>query len=209
MALANPGLIVDDPIAGPARFRSPGLALLIERLAEPGHPEILDLGPPRNATLAFLSRAPCRIHIEDVFRSLRDANPDTPVRIAPLVCTPETRIDVVLGWDLFDYLAATDIQALMTEVAIRCREHALLFVLAAGRGRIAEEPGRCTVDGDGGLHYAPTAPATRASPAWSPRALERMMPGFRLLHSFLLGHGMQDYLFVRDASECDATATRR
>ena len=29
----------------------------------------------------------------------------------------------------------------------------------------------------------------------SPTALERMMPGFRLLHSFLLGEEMQEFLF--------------
>ena len=29
----------------------------------------------------------------------------------------------------------------------------------------------------------------------SPRGLERIMPGFRLHHSFLLGHQMQDYVF--------------
>jgi len=198
MALAYPSLIVEGPRAESARLRSPGLALLVERLEETRRAEILDLGPPRNATLAFLRRAPCRVHIEDVYRSLRDGDGDAPSRIAPLVCASEPCIDIVLGWDLFDHLAVGDIQALMNEVTLRCRAHALLFVLASGRGQIAPEPGCCTVDADGALYYANTGPAIKDSPAWSPRALERMMPGFRLLHSFLLGHGMQDYLFVHD-----------
>ena len=32
----------------------------------------------------------------------------------------------------------------------------------------------------------------------TPRGLERIMPGFRLQHSFLLESGMQDYLFSHD-----------
>jgi len=215
MALANLSLTNDDPRTGTLRFRSPGLALLVERLEESEYAEILDLGPPRNAILALRAHAPCRIHIEDVFRSLRDApaegrsDGESASRVAPLVCAPRPCIDIVLGWDLFDYLTAQDIRTLMTEVALRCRQHALLFVLAAGRGPIPAAPGRCTIEGDGGLLYASTGPATGDSPAWSPRALERMMPGFRLLHSFLLGHGMQDYLFVRGASAGDATSARR
>jgi hypothetical protein len=35
-----------------------------------------------------------------------------------------------------------------------------------------------------------------SNPRYSPIALERMMPDFRLLHSFLLGEGMQEYLFA-------------
>ena len=33
------------------------------------------------------------------------------------------------------------------------------------------------------------------NPHVSPTALGRMMPGFRLLHSFLLGEEMQEFLF--------------
>jgi hypothetical protein len=61
---------------------------------------------------------------------------------------------------------------------------------------IPSVPARVAMVGGGRLRYE--SPASRQSisnPRLSPTALESMMPGFRLLHSFLLGDQMQEFLF--------------
>ena len=46
------------------------------------------------------------------------------------------------------------------------------------------------------IRYEPATEEAVRCPGYPPLSLERMMPGFHLLHSFLLGERMQDYLFA-------------
>jgi hypothetical protein len=61
---------------------------------------------------------------------------------------------------------------------------------------IPSAPARITMTHGGRLRYR-SAIDSQSIPNLnvSPTALERMMPGFRLLHSFLLGEEMQEFLF--------------
>ena len=71
----------------------------------------------------------------------------------------------------------------------------MLFITASTETGLGDQPANVSVSRDGRLVYEPSGPPVRPNPGHTPLALERMMPGFRLLHSFMLGEGMQDYLF--------------
>jgi len=190
-------------------FRSPGLELVLSRLQGLEHPLVLDLGAPRRANVECLAASGCKVWIEDlphflVGRAPPRTEPDesgvTTADWDTLVCANlaferDARFDVILGWDLFAYLDPEAIRPLMREIAASCNVGALLFITVSTEGGLAEEPAHISISPDGHLVHEPTGPATRTNPAHTPLALERMMPGFRLLHSFMLGEGMQDYLF--------------
>lgn len=200
----------DRPLA---EYRSPSLELLVERLSAPGKHQILDLGRPVDANVAFLSQAPCRLHIEDLERHLigplrrlpvlDEETPQSEVdarvrRIVEGALThdPATPLDIVLGWDLYNYLAPNAIRALMGRVGAACRPGTLLFILVPTLDTIPAEPAKVTLAEGSRVSYEPTTADQVPNPRYTPLALERMMPGFHLLHSFLLGDGMQDYLFT-------------
>lgn len=204
MALAGPRH-EPEPLPGVRQFRSPGLELVVERLRAGGKPHVLDLGSPRRAKLEFLSQTPCKILVEDLPHYLVGDTPpaaddaeepdwDRYVR-ERLRFGPDTRLDVVLAWDLLSYLEPAVIRALMNAVAESSHEKTLLYITVSTAAGIGERPERVSVSPDGQIVYDALDPATRPNPGYSPVALERMMPGFRLMHSFMLGGDMQDYLF--------------
>ena len=194
-----------DPFARNA-FRSPGLELLMNKLETEGHPEILDLGPPVEANIDFFADVRCRLHIEDLYRHLiarpvtvgAEENPERRLIEAveaALAHDSSVRFDVILGWDLFNYMSPELIRVLMRRIGDCCRPGTLLFLMISNLEAIPGEPARITLRPGGSLAYTPSSNALVPNPRYTPLALERMMSRFGLLHSFLLGEGMQDYLF--------------
>jgi hypothetical protein len=186
-------------------FKSPSVEILLERLSEPGKHQILDLGAPAKCTVEFFSRFPCTLYLEDIHRFLiarapqeGDEEVDIERAVADaLVYDERIRFDVVLGWDLLNYMDRQTIEVLLRRVARSCDSGTLLFLTGFTRATIPIVPARIGIESDGHLRYAPPGDsAIMSNPRYSPIALERMMPDFRLLHSFLLGEGMQEYLFA-------------
>lgn len=186
------------------RFRSPSLEIIRDQLAAPGKHSILDLGQPLSRNIEFFSHVSCTLYVEDLFDSLIDLPPpgedegpqpyDRRV-VRALSHSPETRFNVIFGWDLFNYMHGDQIHSLMKRLSGSCRSGTLLFIMISNTPTIPDRPAQMTVDGDGQVSYVPVSDGERTNPRYTPLALERMMPGFRLLHSFLLGTAMQDYLF--------------
>ena len=108
----------------------------------------------------------------------------------------DVRFDFILGWDLFDYFDVDVIVKLMKHIRGFCRQGTLLFMLTSTLGEIPAEPAKFTIGKDNHLVYEPRSQATMPNPDYTPLAFEKMMAGFRLLHSFMLRNGMQEYVFT-------------
>lgn len=185
-------------------FRSPSLEIICDQFAEDRKHSILDLGAPNGRNIEFFSRVPCRLYVEDLFKSLICIPPPendeeqnfNDKRISSALSHPlNTRFDVIFGWDLFNYMHGDLIHALMKRLSGSAHSGTLLFIMISTTPTIPNSPARITVTPEGRVCYEPSVDGERANPRYTPLALERMMPGFRLLHSFLLGTAMQDYLF--------------
>lgn len=185
-------------------FRSPSLEMIYDLLAAPRKHSILDLGQPLGRNIEFFSHIPCTLYVEDLFESLINLPPPREDegahpyenRVArALSHSPETRFDVIFGWDLFNYMHGDQIHALMKRLSGSCRSGTLLFIMISNTPTIPDRPAQMTVNADGRVSYEPVSNGDRTNPRYTPLALERMMPGFRLLHSFLLETAVQDYLF--------------
>lgn len=185
-------------------FRSPSLEIIQNKLAAVRKHSILDLGQPLGRNIEFFSHVSCTLYVENLFESLIDLPPpqegegEHPYenRVArALSHAPDTRFDVVFGWDLFNYMHGDLINSLMKRLSGSCRSGTLFFLMISNTLAIPDRPARMTVSADGRVSYEPVSGGERQNPRYSPLALERMMPGFRLQHSFLLGTAMQDYLF--------------
>jgi hypothetical protein len=104
--------------------------------------------------------------------------------------------DIVLCWDLLNYLERPALRALMGELLLRLRPGSLVHALIAySTPHMSARPERFVpTDGHRLLHHTVTAEKMLA-PRYSPDDLARCMPGYFVERAMLLRNGMQEFLF--------------
>ena len=195
-----------DPLSSEAVFKSPGLELFVQQITSIRRPDILDLGSPCGANVDYLSQYSCVLHVADLPHALAD----DPGMSAPeeerdvegavaraIVYRDGLRFDSILAWDLLDYFDTSTVRAVARRIGHYSRPGTLLYMLTSNRETIPDEPGRFTIVDEQHLRFQRVGMGTRNGMKHFPLGLERIMRGFRLQHSFLLGNDMQDYLFSR------------
>ena len=212
MALATGNEVLEEEHPKALEFNSPSVGILSQRFPGPGKCQVLDLGTPASSTLAFFSDSACKFYLEDLYRFFiaprKDGNCDgdedgdlasaiaDALSYDALSYKDRARFDLVLGWDLFSYMERGAIESLMARVARSCRAGTLLFLTAPTGTMISSMPARISMTRRGRLRYCRAIDSQKIpNPRLSPTAMESMMPGFRLLHSFLLGDEIQEFLF--------------
>ena len=189
-------------------FKAPGLGLLAQRIAGTRHSDILDLGSPNAANIDYLSQYSCVFHIGDLPRALAEdpgmsgPEEERDVRSAVdrvLAYEDGLRFDAIFVWNLFDYLDAPTVRAVAHRIGQYCRSGTLLYLTTTNSETIPDEPGKFTIVDEQHFRFERAGEGTRSGVTHTPRGLERIMPGFRFQHSFLLDDNiMQDFLFSHD-----------
>lgn len=189
----------------PEVHASPALGELFGHLHPDERLHVVDLGPAVGANISFLSeRFSCSVEVVDLVRSLGPVvtgDADTAMRRAlPVEGEPA---DLVLAWDVFNYLDRDLFRAAGRLLAARCRPGATLFAMIVTRPEMGREPGRYLLHdaaGEAGgvaLEYR-GEPGRRACPRYRPAEVQQMFPGFSVDRSLLLRHGIQEYLLLRE-----------
>jgi len=191
----------------PATPHAPLFKALIERIDVARRVIVLDLGAAHSRTLELFGRFRCRIEIVDARSDIESLNgvvepPDLEAAVSALLPQAGAEpLDVVLCWDLLNYLDRRALAALMAAVAARTRPggfaHALIVYLET---RMPSQPGDYVSLEDFRLQNLGPTPAERTAPRYSPEDLKLCMPGFAIDRGRLLGNGMQEFLFRRKAA---------
>ncbi len=188
-------------------FRSPSLGFICNHLSGERKHAILDLGMPAGTSVDFFARWPCTLHVENLFDSLLidpppdedDKNDSWSLRVdRGLKHDPQVRFDMIFAWDLINYMHVDLIHALMKRLTRSCRSGTLLYIMLSTAPMISQQPAKIAITGEDRIRYHSDSPRVTPNPRYTPLKLERMMPGFRLLHSFLLGASLQEFLFSFD-----------
>lgn len=194
------------PMDKPAALKAPLFRLLVDRLEAGGRHVILDLGAASTPMLSLLGRFRCRVDIADlasdggIERMNAEADGDDRVARAELFL-PERRgnddaFDLVLCWDLPNYLKPAALSALMSAIAARARSDALVHALIVYSERsMPDRPGRFVPDEDLKLVNRGGPVAEIKAPRYSPEDLGRIMGKFGIDRAMLLANGMQEFLF--------------
>lgn len=188
--------------AEPIAVKAPLFRSLIEGFDPERRYVVLDLGAARTQTIALLGRFRCRLDIaglDDALTRLADESDpdDLAARVEALLPPPRSEAtDVVLCWDLLNYLPPPAMTALMSRIAARARSGALVHALIVYSETHMPDAPRCIVPRDGGrVLEMPTQPAERRAPRYSPDDLCRSMSAWRIERAMLLRNGMQEFLF--------------
>ncbi len=190
----------------PAIYKSLALNALLQQL-DPGHKySILDLGKACGENINFWSQTPARICLPDFYPSLQaerasisdpDEGPSGESLFRELLsCASGCRFDIILGWDLFNYLETVLLEDLIRVLREFCHQGTLVFVLISTLQQIPAEPTHFKILDRERLVYENSSPVMKPCPRYQPRDVKMMMAGFDVLVSFLLRHGMQEYLFA-------------
>ena len=197
-----PNRTAKAPAVEPAPVSAPLFRRLVESLSAEQRCVVLDLGTVRSETVALLTPFRCRLEIADLADGLEalDAEPDRDLRwkMAEALLPPARSepTDLVLCWDLLNYLQRPAITTLMECIAARLRPGALVHALIVYSGTtMPARPSQFAPLADGRLIELQTTDASRPAPRYSPDDLARCMRGFRSESAMLLRNGMQEFLF--------------
>ncbi|HEY4573354.1 MAG TPA: methyltransferase domain-containing protein [Thermoanaerobaculia bacterium] len=185
----------------PDVHRSLALAALCEEIRR-RKLTVLDLGSAVGSNVEFLSQFGCKLFIEDLYAALSTRTGGDlagPGFFAEFLSVPEdTRFDVVLAWDLFDYLQRKELATFAEQLRRYTNRGALIFALISYHKTIPAQPYRFRIKDDQHLIYERRTDVERPSPRLAPGEVTNLLKEFRVDRSFLLKHGIQEYLLVRE-----------
>lgn len=181
---------------------------------------VIDLGPALGENISFLAESfPCSVEVVDLFASLPAlAGTDPEGTIDQALPADGEPADLVLAWDVLNYLSKEQFRAAGRRLAQRCRPGATLFAMIVTAPDMPHRPGSYLLrhsragGGRGGtgagqpvessielLYRHEGEAGRRAAPRFRPAEVDAMLPGFSVRRSMLLRHGIQEFLLRRDS----------
>jgi hypothetical protein len=191
-------------------FVLPGI---LDFVKKPPKKTILDLGPALGENLHRMEGS--KVFIANFFESLTDGGPAVvngktfAASCARLLQFPDdVRFDLVLVWDLFNYLALSEVQVLAQRLVALSRPGTRIMALVSILKEIPEQPYRFVIRGHDTLRYEAQSKSVRACPRHNEPDLLKRMAGFKVEKGMLLRNGMREYSLVRTESVAEPLADR-
>lgn len=193
-------------------FNAPLFAELMNHVRRVSGCNVMDLGQVRSATIDLFNQFNCRLTIinlhEHVAGSMSEDHVDVAATLADIHSLPDDEtFDVILIWDLLNYLDKDSIQQLVQSLTGRLKRgamvHALIqystdkmaavphlydpqIQLADNEERILNQMKQVVISNE-----------VMTAPQYSPETLKKCMRGFEIHKAMLLGNGMQEFLFIK------------
>lgn len=195
----------DERSADPPGCRSPGLAAALRRLPGERRGRLVDLGGATGPNLDLYGRIAGAVTVVDLPSACHlggssgPVDPDRPAAVvAEVLGRDPTPVDLVLAWDLLDYLGDRAVERLCAALAERCRPGAVLLAFVTHTDVVPSAPARWAVHlPDRLVREVGGDQAVRPGPGWPPARVEKLLVGFRVEESFVLGRGAREYVAVR------------
>lgn len=192
-------------VVEPDVHRSLALAALLDEIRG-RRLTVLDLGSAVGSNVEFFSQFGCKLYIEDLYAALSTRVPSGegddlagPEFFTEFLAIPEdTRFDVVLAWDRLNYLHRKELARFGEQLRRYTLPGALVFALISYHKQIPAQPHCFRIQDEEHLVYERRTAGERPSPRLAPSEVTGLLKGFRVDRSFLLRHGIQEYLLVRE-----------
>src|SRR5690606_37566933 len=132
-----------------AQHRSPGLTAIFNEVKGSRVNHVLDLGPSSAKNFNFFTQLSCKIRFENLTECLADQyheGLDNESLMASLqqylddLQAEKDAFDLILTWDIFNYLDLAGVQWLMRKLSAFCRPGALIHTVKYVSQRIPLQP---------------------------------------------------------------------
>ncbi len=174
------------------------LEFLFDQLKPKKKYTILDMGPASSVNIDFFSDLNCRLYIEDYYRTRQGVYQQAGAGVVQSLqqYPRDTVFDVILFWDLMDYLGRDELKELISHLEIFCEPGTLLFALSSSLSQVPVTPASFSISGERNVSYHNSAKDVRPSPGYNQNDYKRLLPGFKLHRTFLMSSGMEEHLFI-------------
>jgi len=186
----------------PTVHDSPALTEILAAL-DPDRPiRVLDLGPALQTNLDFYANIANGVRIvplqrNDGLEGLQQLDAEAfSSRLDRLLPIGDDAFGLVLMWDLLNYLVDEQPSLLARHLAAVAESSASIHVMIFTAGTMPTEPSRYELLDGGRLVYRPTTRRRAAAPDPPPAKVERWLEPFRVERSFLLRHGVREFIAV-------------
>jgi hypothetical protein len=194
--------------AEPLIFNSLGLKVLYQSLQGISACSVLDLGPMRRKSIEFWSQFNPFIYVADLrshlplpafdYAGLEAAEPAWNLILA----LPENRrYNVILAWDMLNYLDLPSITSLARYLKHFCQPGTILFSLIFDQKQMPDTITIYSIVDEAHLAYEYGGSELRACPRHQPRILAGAMQQFQVSNSFRLRNGIVEFLFVYEGEK--------
>lgn len=192
---------IEDP---GEEFTSGILPVICRRVgAEPGC-NLVDLGTSSTDNSMIFSRAGAKVFIDTSRKNLRSEvalrKDLSPADIDEIFDYCPDAIDVLLFWNILDYLSLEAIDHLMGRICGVMRPGGLLYAMVSQQYYISTYPASIDIVAEDRLNFR-AGPPDREGPHYAPKLLEQYMPGFRIEKLYLMQNGVQEHLFLFEGTE--------
>ena len=186
----------------PTVHDSPALTEIFAAL-DPDRPvRVLDLGPALQTNLEYYATIGNRVRIVPLLRNdglegLRALDEAAfTAMLDRLLPTGNAEFDLILMWDLLNYLVDDQASLLARHLATIAHLGAKIHVMIITAETMPAEPARYEILDAGRLDYRSTTKGRIAAPDPPPAKVERWLKPFRVERSFLLRHGVREFIAV-------------
>jgi hypothetical protein len=190
------------PSVAPPPFRSWALSDLLKRRSADRHWRVLDLGPAYNVNLMWFAARGASYTVEALYGTIASCRAGGRLDAACMRALPDllrfpesTHFDVILAWDLFDFLGPAGVAVVGERLMPICHPRTLLHAAVAREGRVPPRPGYWEMIDERTIRHVPADGPLLNTVRFTDASLQRALGGFKVHKSYLLQNGLQEYLF--------------
>jgi hypothetical protein len=165
---------------------------------------VLDLGPAVEDNVAFLGDLARRLQILDLGRQRPGDRQETGASLERDIALlrellPEQAgaFHLVMTWDILNYVPRQRFKELMGVLSELCAPEARLFSMICESKTMSAAPNRYRVVRESRIVSESQTSDVKVAPEMPPAAVERLLTGFRIEHTFVLRHGVREYVAAK------------
>jgi hypothetical protein len=179
----------------PATHASPGLQTLMSRAEGQTGLRVLDLGSSVGSNVEYLARLADHVRIVDLMGAGGSIEGPTDDRLT----LPESwgAYDLVLAWDVFNYLDADAIRRVVAGLEKLCEPGAGLFAIISTSEQMSARPMVYRIIDNERLEYRALTPDRCPGAGLTAAAMDRFLGGFKVERSFVMRHGVLELVAVK------------
>ncbi|GMR24548.1 MAG: hypothetical protein BMS9Abin37_3105 [Acidobacteriota bacterium] len=182
---------------------------------------VLDLGPARSANLEFFSRYGGRLTVADFYNGLRAARAATAATVGDdvddnrkakafaelLPFDKSARFDLILAWDLLNYLTPLEQHLLMASLEPFCLSGTVILAFVSTQKEMPPGPSAYSIRDADTLVYEEREGRARPCPRYLEGDLLKRMQGLTVENRYQLRNGMLEYVFSYRLTSRPAAST--
>ena len=188
-------------------YPTQNLKRLVELLRGSPRPHLLDIGRLTDRNIEWFIHKDFRVTIDEQFHKLPAAPPavesasprrpePAPPALLPPLEFPDGQFDAVIAWDLYDFLAPLQAQALTAEIGRVLKPRGLLLAFFHSDRSVAERAIRYHILQDDRLEYHPTRGVARRR-VYENMDIQQIFSEFEVVNTCFLANQVREVLVRR------------